>query len=650
MKKPRTSLNHRPALDGLRALAIIGVLVFHLAPGHLSGGWLGVDVFFVLSGFLITTLLIREHAKTGTIRLSKFWRARMRRLLPAVSVVLLAVLLLAWIWLWGSRRATVSGDVLASLFYVVNWHFIFGNEAYFSTVGAPSPVRHLWSLSIEEQFYVIFPVLLLALTAALRSRWRISLALGALALISAGWMSHLATSGADVSRYYFGTDTRVFELLIGAGAAVACIKFSWSDWPKFGRLLDGAAWLGLAIVVWCMFGLDEKNPWTFQGILVLFCLAVVPMVLAATSTSPTTFERVFRNPVLQFFGLISYPLYLWHWPLIVYLERYRGQLSSLWFSVTIATLSIVLAWLTYRFIELPIRLRRTMESPTPWTVGIRRAILVALPLVVVVSLFTMSETAKRLSSFQSPTKSGTGSTLVPPIYRPSKPASAMFIGNSIPASLYEAINPMTLSEFTLTESVNFGCDPFNGAKATDKGPSEITPECRNWQRVWPQAISVNKPDVALYFVPQTLTLDWYVNNKRLTFGTPAHDAFIKESLDDVRKKALAAGAKSFAITTLACHEVPTFDQTELINVNDVTRVRHLRELTLNWAKKNDAGIIDIYTALCDKGYTDTINGEVLYADGLHYTAESGSIMWDWMRPQLEELADNARDQYDSEKK
>lgn len=184
-RRPHTPLTYRPALDGLRALAVLGVLVFHLWPNAARGGWLGVDLFFVLSGYLITTLLVREYVQRGGIDLRGFWLARARRLMPTLVVVLLAVLVMATFWTLPSRRYAVSLDVLSTLAYVANWHFISGDEAYFASNGTPSPLRHAWSLAIEEQYYLLFPLLLLALTRFLTRRRHLAFWLLALAAASA---------------------------------------------------------------------------------------------------------------------------------------------------------------------------------------------------------------------------------------------------------------------------------------------------------------------------------------------------------------------------------------------------------------------------------------------------------------------------------
>ena len=209
----RGRMQHQPALDGLRGAAVAGVLLFHA--GHLRGGYLGVDAFFVLSGFLITSLLLAEGARTGTVALGAFWARRARRLLPALLAVLAFVAVYSLVVASAAERTTIRGDGLATLGYFANWRAIFSGTDYWALFGSPSPLEHTWSLAIEEQFYLVWPLLLVAITAAPR---RVLALAGGLAIASFVWMQVLYDP-ASPSRVYFGTDTRLASILIGAALA-----------------------------------------------------------------------------------------------------------------------------------------------------------------------------------------------------------------------------------------------------------------------------------------------------------------------------------------------------------------------------------------------------------------------------------------------
>ena len=223
--------HHLPALNGLRAVAVIGVVAYHLQLGWASGGYLGVDLFFVLSGFLITTLLLEEWADAGRISLAAFWGRRARRLLPALFLVVAALgLYLIANAVWGGPGANglvdltgLRGDAISTLLYVNNWHSIFAHQSYFAQFSTPSPLQHTWSLAIEEQFYLVWPLVLLLLLRVARRGWRragmvLTVTLG---VLSSVLMAVLFHPGADPTRVYFGTDTRLFDLMAGATIAFA---------------------------------------------------------------------------------------------------------------------------------------------------------------------------------------------------------------------------------------------------------------------------------------------------------------------------------------------------------------------------------------------------------------------------------------------
>ena len=356
---------YRPALDGLRALAVVGVVVFHLNPQWLPGGWFGVDLFFVLSGFLITTLIIREQNKTGRINFPAFWRARMRRLLPALVTTLFVVVLAAWFITIDARRSSVSYDILAALGYVANWRFVLSDEGYFAALHLPSPVRHTWSLSIEEQFYVMFPLLMTLLASVTTKRVIHGFVLVAIAVASAALMMSLYVPGTDPVRAYFGTDTRAFELLIGAIGALFLRHQAFSGFAKRTVLIHVLAWIGFALVLVGMLFLPEDSPIPYRGGLILLCLASLAMILAAASSPESVFSRVFGFAPFRWIGLISYPLYLWHWPVIVFTNTELTGLRGVYLSALQATLAVLLAWATYTFIEGPIRGRRPLFRDLP---------------------------------------------------------------------------------------------------------------------------------------------------------------------------------------------------------------------------------------------------------------------------------------------
>jgi peptidoglycan/LPS O-acetylase OafA/YrhL len=372
-------LPYSPGLDGLRAFAVIAVLLYHADLAWIPGGFLGVEVFFVISGYLITALLLAEWRQRGRIDLKNFWLRRARRLLPALYVLLVVTLAFAVVFLPG-EVAGLRADVFAAFAYVTNWYLIFGQESYFEAVGRPSLLQHLWSLAVEEQFYLIWPpILALGLcigATRLRRRRVLSVALfGALA--SAVAMALLYAPGVDPSRIYYGTDTRATGLLCGAALA-----FLWSPGEKYrpweahhrsmmlaarGRfrrrwgwtaplLLDILGFAALGGLLWFCLHLGEFQPFLYIGGFALVGLATTATIMAVVHPHTLIGARLLGSAPLRWVGVRSYGIYLWHWPVFI-LTRPELDVPIDGLSLLAVRLSatIVLADLSYRYIETPIR-------------------------------------------------------------------------------------------------------------------------------------------------------------------------------------------------------------------------------------------------------------------------------------------------------
>jgi peptidoglycan/LPS O-acetylase OafA/YrhL len=349
-------LPYLPGLDGLRALAVAAVLLYHADSQLLPGGFLGVEVFFVISGYLITSLLLSEWRRHGRIDLRTFWLHRARRLLPALFVLLLAALTFAVMFLPG-EVAAMRGDALAAAAYVANWYFVLEQRSYFETVGRPPPLRHLWSLAIEEQFYVLWPPLL-----ALGLRWlRRPLLLGLVgagALASALLMALLFRPDADPSRVYFGTDTRASGLLLGA--ALALVWAPGRPAVQTARaapwMLDAAGLAALAVLAWCTVQLSEFTPALYRGGFVLVGAATVVLLAVATHPAARLGPRLLGRQPLRWIGQRSYSLYLWHWPVFVVTRPQLDVALDGWpLLAARLALTCALAELSYRYVETPIR-------------------------------------------------------------------------------------------------------------------------------------------------------------------------------------------------------------------------------------------------------------------------------------------------------
>jgi peptidoglycan/LPS O-acetylase OafA/YrhL len=354
-------MGYLPGLDGVRALAVLGVLFYHADLVWMQGGFLGVDVFFVLSGFLITSLILEEFDRAGKIDFAKFYLGRARRLLPAV-LLMLAVVAIAAALFWRDIASQVRADTIASIFYVNNWWYIFSSQSYFEFIGRPPVLKHLWSLSVEEQFYLIWPAIAYLLVRRFSRRGVRWVAL-TVALLSTVWMTVLSVSNGfpdanDPSRAYFGTDSHCMGLLIGAALAT-----SWRPGRMRANVPASASWLitgtGIAAllgVLWFFFFVGEYTTWMYRGGGFLV-LSVVVAALIAMSTHPASkLGPVLGMQPWRYIGQRSYGLYLWHWPIFMVT---RPTLDvpldgPALFALRLA-LTFGIAELSFRFVEMPIR-------------------------------------------------------------------------------------------------------------------------------------------------------------------------------------------------------------------------------------------------------------------------------------------------------
>ena len=349
-----TRLSYITGLDGIRAVAVMAVLFYHANQPWALGGFLGVETFFVLSGFLITSLLLTEWHSTKGIDLKAFWLRRARRLLPAVWLLLLALPFLAVLF---ARDALprLREDIPAALFYITNWVYILREVPYFEAFGRPPLLQQLWSLAVEEQFYLLWPLLLLFLLRISKSnRSGLLLATFVMSAFSTLWMAALYSPDADPLRIYYGTDTRASGFLVGALLAMV-----WSPRQASQRVsrgfLEAVGWAGLLALMILYNKLNEFQPFLYRGGILLTALASALLIVGAST--PTTFiSRVLETRVLRWIGSRSYSIYLWHWPVfMVTRPGFDLQLSPLWIRIGQVVLTLTLAELSYRWVETPFR-------------------------------------------------------------------------------------------------------------------------------------------------------------------------------------------------------------------------------------------------------------------------------------------------------
>ncbi|MEL1262758.1 acyltransferase family protein [Pseudoxanthomonas putridarboris] len=351
----------------MRAIAVLAVLVYHVWPGVLPGGYIGVDVFFVISGYLITGLLVREFERSDTISLRDFYARRIRRLLPAASVTLLAVAVSAWLWLSASEWRDLSRELVASALYVENWLLVQRSVDYLAQDAAPSPVQHFWSLSVEEQFYIIWPLLMLGVGVLARRRgWPIRqaflTALGVVTLASLAYGVHV--SFVDPAPGYFLTTTRVWELGIGGLLVIAGRDVDGVT----GWIRSGFGWLGVAAIGTSAWFYSSRLP--FPGYEALLPTLGAAALLFARVGEQEVLGRLLSTRPMQYVGDISYSLYLWHWPVVVFYAPVTGrEVATLQDGVVVVVVSILLAHVSKYVIEERFRHARKGESFRPYVIG-----------------------------------------------------------------------------------------------------------------------------------------------------------------------------------------------------------------------------------------------------------------------------------------
>ena len=369
MTHPQKHLDYLPGLEGLRAFAVLAVILFHLdIPGLFSSGFLGVDIFFTVSGFLITGQLIRQYQSSGTIAIGIFYLKRARRLLPAVLVLLMACVLITEWWVTDAARRTRS-DVVPALFYFSNWWQIFSEQSYFEMSGRPALLQHLWSLAIEEQFYIVWPVLLLLVLRHVGQRALFFIA-AALALLSSGWMIYLSVrhgypQALDPSRIYLGTDTHTMGLFMGAALAAIWNPAASSASPTkiSATASDFLGLICFSALLWTMLFVTEYEPGLYRGGFFWIALLSTGLLFAAAHKDGALQSWLSIQP-LTWLGQRSYGLYLWHWPVFALLRPEFELPDNAWAQAAIRlSLTVLLTELSYRLIENPIRTGQVLRWP-----------------------------------------------------------------------------------------------------------------------------------------------------------------------------------------------------------------------------------------------------------------------------------------------
>ena len=623
------SLPHIRALDGVRGIAVAAVLVFH--GRHLEGGYLGVDLFFVLSGFLITSLLLSEARQFGTVGLVGFWARRARRLLPALFIALLGVAAYCSLVAEPTELERIRGDALATLGYVANWRFVVGGFDYWELFSRPSPLAHTWSLAIEEQFYVVWPLVFACVLAwgsrrdgtradATRTARRIFIVSIVGGCATAVLAIALWFGSEDATRIYYGTDTRAPAILFGA-ALGAFVSWRGPVRSQRGRLLlEVVGLISIAYLTVAWVRLAGVN--LYRGGLLMCAVAGVGLIASAAHPKRGPIGWALSNRPLVGLGLISYGAYLYHWPIYVWLNEERVGLSGWPLLGVRLVVTLVAAFVSYRFVEQPIRRGAFTSNTMRWLTPVAAAALIAV-------MLTTTFGAKSLADTVGPPVSP---AVAADIAR-EKPGARrlMVVGNSLGYFLgAEGFVPLKANPPLVTLNMSVVACSFPPASRIRFGGFGRGIDTNDCRILWDHAVNEFDPEVVL-----------------LSFGD-AGDAQLNFDGEwvgpcdegyrwpmwlglDAAIRTLSAGGAHIVLSTSAYSEIFGYKEEWAVNTDCANSLveqyaEHHREL----------GFIDLREYVCPSLHECKmqIDGIDLREDGMHYRGEGAQFIANWMLPQL----------------
>jgi peptidoglycan/LPS O-acetylase OafA/YrhL len=638
-----------PALDGLRALAVIAVLLYHADVGWARGGYFGVDAFFVLSGFLITSLLLGEWQATGSIDLKAFWIRRARRLLPAMALVLAGVAVYAAFAANPLELNQLRRDGLSTLVYAANWNQVVSHQSYFEQFAAPSALRHTWSLAIEEQFYLLWPLAIFALLRRRISRPALFAGCGVLALGSAVLMGALYRPGHDPSRVYYGTDTRAQSLLIGAMLAILFAGREQSV-HTHRRVLHGGAIAAACALAYIWTTTSESDGWQFRGGFALAAVLVAVVIAGVTLPNDTgLLGKLLSSAPLRAIGIISYGLYLWHWPIYVYLSESRTGLdrtplllARLGVTFAVATVSFLLVERPVRHGSFPIR-RRTVRVAVPVLAAALVGGLVASTAgAVPVELRPISAAQIAASRPPPPPRPAAGGSEPVAAEAAARPMRIMLVGDSMSASVAPGLQrEADARHFRFWNVAVPGCGLASDVGEHWDGESWLPIDERclpSWRERWPRQLAQYQPEVVVMLVGAHDTFDRRINGSVVEFDTSAGERLATRDLHDAVTMLSKGGAHVVVLT--APYFVmgwPMRIDTERSNLYKpwIDRYNSLQRAVVQ-RSSGRASVLDLNTFIDPDGvWTDTVNGvKVRTVDRMHLSAEGSHYVAEWIVSQL----------------
>ena len=671
-------LAYAPGLDGLRGLAVLAVLFFHAGVRQVGGGFVGVSVFFTLSGFLIGSLLIAEVASTGTVALKGFWARRARRLLPGALVTVALVVLLAGTVL-PSARADLRGDVIGAIGYVANWRFWLNGSSYAALFTAPSPLVHFWSLAIEEQLNVILPLVVLWVV----SRWgraRLGVFLVGLWVVTTALAVVVGFSGRGSSLGYYSTFTRAPELLTGTIVAWHMLRR-----PKRPtRWFDLAGLVGLGVLGWLVSHVGLSTEWLYKGGFAAISFASTAVVVAATQPGGLV-SRALGVAPLRMIGRISYGIYLYHWPLFLVLTPERLHLSFWPLTLVRFAVAFAAAVVSFVFIEEPVRRGRALRTPrtTMTAVGALGAVVAAALLLPASSAASASvdfgklskklEDAPALAAAAAPARAATAPTTTTP-YEPTASTAAGSLPSTTPAPTTTVPRRVPLVGFfgdstalmtgigmqswgfntgdaVVVGNAQLGCPLMRGGEVeypdlSGRPARQPVKDGCDWSILWPAFMQKHAIDVAvIQFGP------WDVSDRRFVDdaewrhpGDPVFDEHLRTEMAAATKLFTDRGIPVVWLEApqvdLGHNKVPRIE----ISTNEPARMTRFNQVMTDVVTNTPgAALIDLPKYMAES-FAGGVMDDTLRFDGVHFLPESAAVVAEWLGPAVIAAGDAARRQ------
>ncbi|HTU96060.1 MAG TPA: acyltransferase family protein [Solirubrobacteraceae bacterium] len=687
-RRPHVALPQYPGLDGLRALAVIAVLLYHGGVSWSGGGFLGVEMFFVLSGFLITSLLVAEWGRSGVIALRAFWARRARRLLPALFVLVAAIGV--YYSLAGATKAVpgLQGDGIATLLYFSNWHQVAAGTNYFAASGPVSPLQHTWSLAIEEQFYVLWPLLVLGILTLARRRGAsdrrslqvllgLSLAGG---LLAAAEMGLLFDGGRGLDRVYYGTDTRATGLLLGASLAIALAIRRGRDpansrapitpSPRWARHALGAAGVVLlAILAAAIVVADGDDAWIYPFGMLAIDATMVLLIASVVLRPRAAGSRLLAVPPLRAVGRISYGLYLWHFPLFLWLDETSTGLRGPSLLILRLAVTVAVSLLSYVVIEQPIRQRRrpawVVRGLAPVGAGAAVASLLmasaasSLPVGVPASaklptaparlagtdgpctmnladsshLGTAPVNAGQVAKFEyaalgDSTLTWSGSTTK--TFTTCPPKRVLVVGDSLAFTLGL---PMMDDEqnygVQISNAALLGCAFSTKGQLDVNGTYEDPPAgCSTAVQQWESDVQRVRAQEVVVELGYRDEFDWRWGNQTVHLGMPAFDSYLERQIDQFVSVLSRGGVKVLFLSVPYTHPPDAADGTPAPAASPARHAEINAMLTAE--AKRHPGSVQVLnvdkTVSPDNRYDARVKGQLCRFDGIHFSVYCAKLL------------------------